>query len=101
SGSVLARYVTRLDMNLGDPAVIPLDETVQNLGEKPLLLPADTPCNAEIDRDDRAVGLDKQIAGMHVSMKETVTQRLAKEVLDQRRRKVSQIMTGRTKPFDV
>ena len=68
---------------------------------KPPLLLAQPAGNAEVDRDDGAVGLDEQIAGMHVGMEEAVAQRVAQERLDQVGGDRLQVVAGRLEGGDV
>ena len=60
------------------------DEAVEDLGEEAPLLRREPAHDAEIDRDDAAVGVDEQVARMHVGMEEAVAQRMAQEGLHQR-----------------
>src|SRR3546814_2908702 len=50
--------------------------------------------DAEIDRDDVAIGGDEQIALMHVGMEEAFGDRLAQEGVDQPCRDLLHIMVG-------
>ena len=59
------------------------------------------PDDAEIDGDDGAVGLDEQIAGMHVGVEEAVAQRMAQEGLDQRGGDRLEVVAGRAQALDV
>ena len=54
----------------------------QNLGEEAPLLQAEPSHDAEIDRDEAALIVEEQIAGMHVGVEEAVAQRVAQETLD-------------------
>ena len=68
----IARHIAGLEMHFGDAPVIARDEAVEDFGEKPALLEAEPPHDAEIDRRQAAVAVDEQIARMHVGMKEAV-----------------------------
>ena len=81
---VLRRHVAGLEMHLRGAAIVARDEAVEDLGEEAPLLRADAPHDAEIDRDDAAVVVHEQIAGMHVGMEEAVAQRVAQEGLHHR-----------------
>ena len=78
-----ARHVARLEMHLGDPQIVVADEAVEDLGEKAALLAAEPAHDAEIERDDAALGVDEEIALMHVGVEEAVAQGVAQEGLDQ------------------
>ena len=67
---------------------------MQDLGEEQALLRAKSAHDAEIDRDQVAVGIDEQIAGMHVGMEEAVAHGVAQEALDHGAADV-----GRSKPL--
>src|SRR5919108_428561 len=75
----------------GDAAVVARDEAQENFGEETPLLHAEPAHDAEIDRHQPAGIVEKQIAGMHVGMKEAVAQRVAQETLDHLASKVGQI----------
>src|SRR3954462_10375379 len=79
---MVARHIAGLEMHLGGAVVIARDETVEDLGEEAPLLRAESAHDAEVDRGELTVMVDKQIAGVHVGMKETVAQRVAQERLD-------------------
>ena len=70
-------------MHFGDAQIVARDEAIEDFGEEAALLLAEPAGDAEIDRDDGAVGLDEQIARMHVGVEEAVAQRVAQERLDQ------------------
>ena len=60
-----------------------LDEAPQDLREEAPLLQGEPPHDAEIHRDDIALRIDEQIAGMHVGVEEAVAHRMAEKALDQ------------------
>ena len=70
-------------MDFRDAAVVAADEAVEDFGEEPPLLAAEPAHDAEIDRDDAPLGVDEEIALMHVGVEEAVAQRVAQERLDQ------------------
>ena len=69
---------------------------MEDLGEEAPLLRPEPPHDAEIDRDDPALGIDEEIAGMHVGMEEAVAHGMAKEGLHQPRAERLQIVAGGT-----
>ncbi len=77
------RHVARLEMHLGDAAIVAGDEAVQDLGEEAPLLHAEAPHDAEIDGDDAPLIVDEQISRMHVGMEEAVAHGVAEEGLHQ------------------
>ena len=85
--SCVARHIAGLEMHLGDAAVVAGDEAVEDFGEEAAFLLAEPSRDAEVDGNDGAVGLDEQVARMHVGMEEAVAQRVAQERLDQRWRR--------------
>ena len=91
----IARHVARLEMHLGDALIVALDEAVENFGEEAPLLAAEPAHDAEIDRDDAALGVDEEIALMHVGVKEAVAQGVAQERLDQRAPELGRIEAER------
>ena len=70
-------------MDFRHPPVVAANEAVEDLGEEPPLLAAEPPHDAEIDRDDTPLGVDEEIALVHVGVEEAVAQRVAQERLDQ------------------
>src|ERR1700733_5814850 len=88
---MMPKHVDGLEMHFGDATIIAGDEAEQDLGEKAPLLHAEPAHDAEIDRDQSAVGVEEQIAGMHVGVKEAVAQRVAQETLDDLAAKVGQV----------
>ena len=62
--------------------IIAGDEAVKNFGEEAAFLRPQPAHDAEIDRDQFAVGIDEQIAGMHVGVEKAVAQRVAQEALN-------------------
>ena len=98
---VRARHVAGLEMHFGDAQVVARDEAVEDFGEEAPLLLAEPAGDAEIDRDDRAVGLDEQIARMHVGMEEAVAQRVAQEGLDEVGGDRLEVVAGGAQALDV
>ena len=88
---VMCRHIAGLEMHLGDAAIVAGDEAQKNLGEEAPLLRAEPAHDAEVDRDEPAGVVEKQIAGVHVGMKEAVAQRMAQETLDHLAPEVGQI----------
>ncbi len=88
---VMARHIAGLEMHFGDAAVVARDEAQQNFGEEAPLLQPKPAHDAEIDRDQPAGIVEKQIAGMHVGMEEAVAQRVAQETLDHLAAEVGQV----------
>src|SRR3546814_9765729 len=81
-------------MDFRHAAVIAGDEAVEDLREPHPRPPVDPAHDAEIDRDDVAIGGDEQIALMHVGMEEAFGDRLAQEGVDQPCRDLLHIMAG-------
>ena len=77
-----ARHVAGLEMHLGGALIVAGDEAVEDLGEEAALLRPEPAHDAEVDRDQLAVVVDEQVAGMHVGVEEAVAQRVAQEGLD-------------------
>src|SRR4051812_22454679 len=89
-------HVADLEMALGDRPVIAGDEAVEDVGEETTLLARDAAHDAEIDRDDIAgPGISKEIARMHVGMKEAVADRMLEKRLEQRFTQLLAIEPGR------
>src|SRR5690606_2757099 len=89
---MMRRHIARLEMNFGGAAPVSGDEAVQNLGEETPLFRLKPTHDAAIDRDQIALGIDEQIAGVHVGMEEAVTQRLAEKGLDDDAREAGKIV---------
>src|SRR3546814_13456583 len=89
-----SRHIWRLEMDFRHAAVIAGDEAVEDLREPHPRPPVDPAHDAEIDRDDVAIGGDEQIALMHVGMEEAFGERLAQEGVDQPCRALLHIMAG-------
>src|SRR5438477_2765934 len=79
---MVAGNVARLEMNLRGAQIIARDEAVEYFGEEAPLLRPEPSHDAEIDRDQLAVLVDEQIAGMHVGMEEAIAQRMPQKRLD-------------------
>src|SRR6202050_2615745 len=80
---VMRRHVARFEMHFGGAKIIAGDEAVQDFGEKQPLFDAEPAHDAEIDRNQPAVVVNKQISRMHVGMEEAVAQRMPEKRLDQ------------------
>ena len=89
---VPVRHIARLEMHLGDAAIVAHDEAVEDLGEIAALLLAEAADDAEVDGDDVASAIDEEVAGMHVGMEEAVAQRVAQERLDKHLREMRQVV---------
>ena len=81
---VMRRHVARLEMHLGGAAIVAGDEAEQDFREEAPLLGAEPSHDAEVDRHQPGVGVDEQVAGMHVGVEETVAQGVAQKALDHR-----------------
>ena len=92
---VVRRHILRLEMDLGDAAVIAGDQAVEDLGEPEPRLAVDPAHDAEIDRGEPAVGQREQIALVEVGVEEAVDHRLAQEGADQDRGERLQVVAGR------
>src|SRR5689334_7782584 len=79
---MMPRHIAGVEMDLSRPLIVAQDETEQNLREKPPFLRPEPAHDAEVDRDQFAIVVHEQIAGMHVGMEETVAQSMAQETLD-------------------
>src|SRR5580658_4564462 len=71
--------------------IIARDEAMQDLGKKQSLLYSKPSHDAEVDGNQLALIVDEQISGMHVGVKEAVTQCVAQKRLDQRAGKPAQV----------
>ena len=69
-------------MHLRDPVVVLAQEAHQDLGIDPARIGVDPAHDPEVERDDRAVRPELQVALVHVGMKEAVAQRVGQEGLD-------------------
>ena len=69
---MVARHVAGVEMDLRGALIVARDEAEQDFGEEAALLRAEPAHDAEVDRDQPAVGVDEQIAGMHVGVEEAV-----------------------------
>ena len=88
---MMPRHIAGLEMHLGGAPVVAGDEAVEDLGEEAPLLRPEPAHDAEVDRDQVAVGVDEQVARMHVGVEEAVAQRVAQEGLDHRARQLLEI----------
>ena len=98
---MLVGHIARLEMHLRDAVIIAADETVENLGEEAALRLAEAAHDTEIDGDDVAGLVDKEIALVHVGVEEAVAQRLAQERLHQPAGEQGQVVAGGAQRFDV
>ncbi len=78
----MARHVTGVEMHLRGALIVAGDEAEQDFGEEAPLLRAEPAHDAEVDGHQPAVGVDEQIARMHVGVEKAVAQRVAQEALD-------------------
>ena len=90
----MIRHILRLEMDLGDAAVVAGGQAVEDLGQPDARLLVDPAHDAEIDRDDRAVGLHEQIALVHVGVEIAGLDCLLEEGVDQPVGDRVQIMAG-------
>ncbi len=72
-------HITSFEMHARHFAVIAGDEAVQYLGEKPAAVAVEAASNAKVDANDCGVGLDQQIALMHVGVKKPIAQRMGQK----------------------
>jgi hypothetical protein len=79
---MLPRHVAGVEMDLRGMVIVAGDEAEQDFGEETPFLRPEPSHDAEVDRDQFAVGVNEQIAGMHVGVEESVAQRVAQEALD-------------------
>ena len=79
---MMPRHVAGVEMHLRGAMIVAGDEAEQDFGEEAPFLRPEPAHDAEVDRDQFAVGVDEQIAGMHVGVEEAVAQRVAQEILD-------------------
>src|SRR5215471_9697805 len=87
------RNVSGLEMDLGSTMIVAGDEAVEDFGEEAPLLGAEPSHDAEINRDELAVVIDEQVAGMHVGMEEAVAHGVAEKGLDHRTPEMAQVVT--------
>ena len=74
-----ARHVAGIEMHLGDTAVVAGQKADQHVGEVVAGLAVEPAHDAEIDDGERAVGIDEQIAGVHVGVEEAVAEHLVEK----------------------
>src|SRR5262252_6806726 len=79
---MMGRHIARLEMHLGRAMIVTGDEAEQDFREESSFLRAQPPHDAEVDRCQPSLGVNEQIAGMHVGMKKTVAKSMAQEALD-------------------
>src|SRR5438874_19895 len=73
-----------LEMHFRGALIVAGDEAVEDFGEEAAFLLPEPSHDAEVDRNEPALVVDEQVAGMHVGVKEAVTQRMAQKGLDHR-----------------
>ena len=88
---MVRRHVAGLKMHLGGTPIIAGDEAMQDFREEQTLLGAEPAHDAEIDGDQLAVVINKEISRMHVGVKEAVAQRMAEKGLNQRPGELPQV----------
>ena len=98
---VMRRDIAGLEMHLGDAGVVAGDEAEKDLGEEAPFLVAEPAHDAAVDRDQPALGVDEQVAGVHVGMEEAVADRMGEEGLDDLAAEAFEIMAGGTQRLDV
>ena len=81
-GVAVARHVAGLEVHLGDPVVVAVQEADQDLGVDPAGVGVDPPHDPEVVGDERAVRPELQVALVHVGVEEAVAQRVGQEGLD-------------------
>src|SRR5215475_13908617 len=80
---MMRRHIASLEMHFRGPEIVAGDEAEQYLGEESSFSRAQSSHDAKVDRYQASVGVDEQIAGVHVGMKKAITKRVAQEGLDQ------------------
>ena len=81
-GVAVARDVAGLEVHLGDALVVAAQEADQDLGVDPAGVGVDPAHDAEVERDERAVGPELEVALVHVGVEEAVAERVGEEGLD-------------------
>ena len=76
---VIARHILRLEMDLGDAAVIARGQAIEDLGEPEPRAPINPAHDAKIDRGNRAVRLHEEVALVHIGVKIPMADRLGQE----------------------
>ena len=71
---MMPRHIAGVEMHLRRALIVAGDEAEQDFGEEAPLLRPEPSHDAEVDRDQPAVVVDEQIAGMHVGVEEAVAQ---------------------------
>ena len=69
-------------MHLRGALIVASNEAEQDLGQEAALFGPQPSHDAEVDRDQTAVVVDEQIAGMHVGVEEAIAQRVPQEALE-------------------
>ena len=78
---LIGRNVARLEMHLRRAPVVAFEERQQQLRQVEARLPVETPHDAEVDGEDVALGVGKQVAGMEVGVEKAVAEHLAQKRL--------------------
>ena len=93
------RHIAGFEMHFGHAAVIARDEAIEDFREKPPLVEAEAPHDAEIHGGQPSLRVDEQIALMHVGVKKAVPHGVAQEGLNDDAAKIRQvIMLARRAP---
>ena len=77
----LGRQEAGTEEDIGHTGIVALQEAHQDLGHVAAVGDVDPAHDAEIERHDGPVGIDQDIAGVHVSVKEAVAKHLIEEHL--------------------
>src|SRR5258708_16330111 len=88
-------HVAGFEMYFCDAMVIARDEAVENFGKETAFLAAEPAHDAEVDGNQPAGGIDKEISRMHVRVKEAIAQRVTQETLDNLARQVDEVDVAR------
>ena len=97
----VARHVARLEVHLRHPLVVAVQEADQDLGVDPAGIGVDPPHDAEVERDQRPVRPELQVALVHVGVEEAVAQRVGQEGLDDPLRQPHQVGAARPQRREV
>src|SRR5262245_11340215 len=80
---MMRRHIASLEMHFSGAEIVSGDEAEQDLGEESSFVWAQPSHDAKVDRDQPSLGVDEEIARMHVGMKKAVPKCVAQEGLDQ------------------
>src|SRR5262249_61533884 len=80
---MMRRHIASLEMHFRGAEIVAGDEAEQYLGEESSFFRAQASHDAKVDRDQASLGVDEQIARVHVGMKKAIAKRVAQEGLDQ------------------